>query len=254
MKIFDYLRNIYSGEKSLSNHISLFLLCGIMTLCLNQKVSSVLSNLTGGFWGYPSRNEFFIYGCFVAGIVLMIYLAGYLYENVSNFFDGRHEMCDVTLSAFIAFVKMLPLFLLWGLFYTVLAAVGFTAFDTDSLLFYIYFAIIFCLPPFISIIYVLYAQNFEYKIEFFHPAFLFTVIKKCLGDIIYLFFEIIILSVIPVIILYFIFKSSLFIQSTHLQLIVRLAGLCIIVYLCNVFSLVYFMRLIDIAKDKFGSN
>lgn len=254
MKVFEYLRNIYTGKNNLNNHISIFLLSGIMALCLNQKFESIFEGFINGYFGYSTSNEFLIYGSFVIGLVLFIFFTGYYYENIHNFYNDKKTLKDFSLSSFIIFVKMLPLFIVWGMYFSLFIAIGYIAFDMSNALFYLYFGILFCLPPFISIIYTIYAENFEYKIKYFNPLFLLSIINKCFIAIIRLIFELAILSILPIIFLQSVFKYNILIKNTETQLTIRLLTLCTSVYFTQILYYLFSQGLIDIIKNKLQKN
>ena len=250
MDIFKDIIKIYSGEKNISNHILIFSLLGIMVLLFNNKLSFDWVAITGGYFGCPMLSERLLYLSLVGGIVILIYSIGYIFSNAHNFYINKNELAEPSLSSFVVFVKLLPLFIFWLAIIVLFAAAGFAAFDMESILFYIYFSILICIPPFVNIIYVMYAKDFKLKSLYFSPLFLFEVIDKTVGLVIKLSLKLLVVCIIPVGILYFLFIFSAKISSPFIQLGLRLGALCLGAYFLNIIHYLYLQGLVKIVETK----
>ena len=250
MDIFKDIKQIYSGRKNISNHIAIFSLLGIMILLLNNKISFDWIAFTGGYFGCPMLSEELLHLSLVGGIVIFIYSIGYIFQNAHNFYINKSELAEPSLSSFVIFVKMLPLFIYWGVIILLFSAAGLAAFNVESVLFYLYFSILICIPPFINIIYVMYARDFNLKPLYFSPLFLFEIIDKTVGPIIKLSLKLLIVCVIPAGILYFMFLYSAKVRSPFIQLGLRLGALCIGVYFSNILHYIYSQGLVKVVEEK----
>lgn len=252
MEIFQYLKKIYHGKNVLFNHISLFSLLGVMTIVLNNYASSVIGSVYGAYFGFPPINNVELYIDIIVGLMLFIFFTGYCYKFVNSLYNDAEGIPDLSLSSYTVFVKMFPLFIMWGLYILTLSMAGLVFFRIDTLSFYIYYSIIICLLPFVKLIFVIFAKDFKFNSELYNPLMLFKVLDKSLGDVIFLSIEALILSILPCVIVYLFFHYSNIIENPSVKLGLRLGGFCFGVYFFNIIKYIYSIGLVKIAKSKFG--
>ncbi len=247
--IIESIKKIYT-KNNLLNHISLFSIFGIMTICLYNRLSFWSGNIFGDYFGYFVKDDITLYICGIIAIVLFFYSLGYLFNFVNKISGGEIIVPEVSLNSIIIFTKMLPLFIYWGVLFLALFIIGFLCFDMNSGWFYIYYSLLLCFLPFINVIYIKFAKNYEFKYEYFNPLFLFKVLDRTLGDIIFLSLKLLFFIVLPVLLIYVIFKFSGVSSNHSVQVAIRLMALCLSVYFMNILNYIYCSEVVKIIEEK----
>lgn len=250
MNILKNLKSVYFGDGCLFTHLSIFSLLGIMTLALNNVLSSSLGNLMGGFLGFAPSNKYELFLNFLIGLLILIFFIGYSFNFANYCFKQNCRLPEVNLDSMSVFVKMLPLFIIWGIYITFLCMLGGVLIPYTSPFFYIFYSVIICIIPFIYIIYVIFAQDFVYHSELFNPKFLFKVLDKTFGAVIFLTVQLCLLCILPVVVVNIFFYLAKLLHSPYWQLGLRLLGVCSGVYLFFIVKLLYLSRLSNIIRNK----
>lgn len=251
MEVIRYLKQIYQGKNALSNHITLFSLIGIMFILLSTYFAPWGNIFFSDFFVNPLSDRFQIYLTLFAGLSIYVYLIGYsfnyVYKSVKN---GEYSIPNFTFEPVIVFMKMLPVFIVWKIYYFIVWGVGiymFLLYDKFALA-YIFSSIMICIIPFILMQFVKFAFEFNYKKVFFSPVSLFKNIDKTLGDVIFLSVEIFILAILPVVLVYGMLIAADDVSSRIMKSALRYGGFCIGFYLLAVLQYVYFIGLAGIVK------
>lgn len=250
MNIFKYIKGIYQGKKNLSNHITLFSIFGIMTIVLNNYIASNLSSMYASYLGFAPSTNLEIYIDVIIGVMLLIFSVGYFYEFVHNTYSEADNLPEISLKPYADFLRMLPIILMWINYMAFFALLGFHMFRIDSPMFAVYYALLVCLIPFIDIILMLYAKDFKFTFDAINPLKLVKVIDKTFGSVVVLSVKLLIVSIIPVCLIYLLFRYSVLVKNSFVQLGLRLGGVCISVYLVNVLRYIYSIGCVEIIKNK----
>lgn len=250
MNVLLYLKNLYAKENSLLNHITLFAMLGIFTVSTMAYLSTIIGNIYGSFFDFAPTTSVKAYFLLVLALMLLFLFIGYIYSYINNSFNEKNELPEVSLSAYSAFVKTLPVVISWNIYEAFLFLIGFVTIPATTKLFYIYYSILICILPFINLISVAFAKNFKYRPSLFSFITIFRVLNQSLGEIIKLCLQTLLLSIIPAGIIFLMIKYSATISPQTLNLIAKLASLCFATYFIMIIKLVYSQGLVEIVKDK----
>ncbi|MBR1423946.1 hypothetical protein IJ579_00095 [bacterium] len=251
MGILNYLKKIYSGKENLFNHISLFSIFGIMAICLGNRFFAWYG---GTYFGHLKLTNVGLYWSFVIGLVLLIFSIGYVFEVMHNAYDEEYNLPEISLSGITTFVKILPLFIVWGMYVALIAALGFVIFPVDSNRYYVYNSLILLLSPFMGVIFAIYARDFEYKIEYFNPLYIFKILDKSFFEVLKLFIKTFLILIFALLVVCLLFIYSNDFEKIKLALIMRFGALCFAAYALNIIQYVYVVGLTNIVNKKFPLN
>ena len=252
MEFSNYIQKIYCGKPAIFNHISLFSLLGISAIALNNYLSTSLGDVFGTYLENVRFSPLVNYLNLFLALMLAIFFSGYGFKYVWNMFNDEYSLPELSLSSYTIFLRMLPLFFVWGVYGVFMSFLGLVFFPINSVFFSIYFAILICLIPFVFIIMVSFAKNFEYKPFCFNPFSIFTVLNKAFGDVIFLFLKTVAASVLPAVIVYVMYKSALVSNHQTVIMSLKLGALCVAVYFLFVLSCAFNIGLVQISKEKFS--
>lgn len=250
MNVLLYLKNIYSGRDALFRHVLLFSVLGLMTVAATGYAAAYFGNLYGSFFDFAPLDAIKTYYLAVIAITLGIYFSGYLYSYVYKMFSNQDELPELSLSSFLIFIKMLPVLFVWKIYEFVFFAGGFIAIQMTSPWFYIYYAVLICLLPFLNILFVIFAKDFKYRPEVFSPVTILRILNNSLGAVILLFVQIIAVAVIPALIVYLLFRYSDSVNHQTVKISLKLGGLCLGMYFASILKFIYSRGLVDIVKNK----
>lgn len=255
MEVFKYLKNIYEGENSLANHVSLFSLIGIMVLVLSCYGAAFGNFLIPSLFIAPAPNRYVLYSELCLGILIFIYLTGYSF-NFCNFrFSGNElGLPDFKLRSFSTFLKSLPVVFAWLVYYIVaiFLCVYLLLNAEQFVVVYILSALLFCLIPFILLIFVDFSKDFQYKKQFFNPFAIAKYLDKYLGRILIYAVKVSILFTIVTALIFYI--PVKFVKADYLKLAVWLLKFCIWIYFAYVFKYVYYNGCIGILRKNETNN
>ncbi len=252
MKIFNYLKQLYSGENALSNHISLFSLIGIMVILANNLVSVLWNKLLVNFFSVPPSSGLELWLDMFFGLLIFIYLLGYRYRYVNSLFnDNNGSLIDFNLEPFVIVLKIFPVIFIWQIYLVLFSVfIGFLLISLEnSALYYLAASFVICLMPFVYLIYIDFAKNFKYKLKYFSPKFIFFILGKYLGSVIYLFLELVVLSLIPAGIVTGIAFGAKYVSSEIAKLGLQLFALCTGVYFAIILKYIFTKGIVDIMKS-----
>jgi len=249
MIVLKHLKDIYSG-KNLYKQITIFSILGIMTIVLNNYAASFLGNIFTFNMGFAPSTQTELYFDLFLGILLLLYSMGYFYKFVNESFSTQTHMPEVSLDAYYILIKMIPMILIWFGYLLLAAMLGFCIFRIGSPLFCIYYSILICIIPFISIILFNFANGFKYTFSGINPFSVIKIMDKTLGNVMLLTVETLILSIIPVLIVWLFFHYAPIVKDEMLGLSLRLGGICVGVYFAYIIQIIYAAGLIKIAEQK----
>lgn len=252
MELTEIFKKIYSGDMVKRKHITLFSLSGIFALLLNSVLSYFGNNLLSSMPTIsPSDLEVRIYLGFL--IYFWAYLFGYEYKFIHKIMnDSSIAIPCFDRQVLDVFFKVLPLFLLWQVYF--FAVSYFTAkftITTSSLFCYFFFGtIMMVFTPFVFMIYAKFAKDFKYTRDVIYPWAIIKYIDRGLVDIVVLGVKYLIFAIIPVafFIGYFDWISGFSEQSV--RLIGYLFGISFAAYIFIIFKLVYAVAVAQIVKEK----
>ena len=252
MELTEIFKRIYSGEQVKRKHITLFSIAGILALLLNSVVSYFGNNLLSNMPTIsPSPLEVKIYLAFL--LYFWAYLFGYEYKFINKIMNGF----EVTLPKFNSkvldiFFKMIPMFLLWQLyFFAVSYFAGKYTITTKSLFYYFIFGtLMLVFTPFVFMIYAKFAKDFKYSKDVVLPWYIVKYIDKGLVDIVVLGVKYALYAIIPVafFIGYFDWISGF--QDKVVHLAAYLFGISLAAYVFIIYKLVYSVAVAEIVKEK----
>ncbi len=250
MNVFKYFANLYKSKDALLNHVTLFSISGLLAISVSSYLSSVFGNIYGTFFDSISLSPVVSYFLLVFATMLFIFFAGYNYWVIDRMFNGEDELPELSLLSYFIFVKMLPVLIVWKIYEFAFFAAGFMYLPMNKPWFYVYMSVLICLLPFLNLIYSVFIKDFSYRAEVFSPITLFRVLNRCLGSVIILWTQIIILLIIPAVLAYLVLRFAPSIANPSLQSSVKLGGVCILTYLLLVIKFAYNRGLVEIAKNK----
>lgn len=254
MEVIKYLKQIYSGENALANHITLFSVCGIMVIFISLYMASLGNAVFPDFFISPPSSEIELFFEASLGVFIFIYLFGYCFKFVGvNFKQDNVTLPDMTLDNFMILIKSIPVMVVWALYYFVITFAGlYFLIKNDQIpLAYVFGAIMICLIPFFIMKVFSFSNNFKYSFELLNPFSLLSYLDRALGDVILLSLESLALIIVPILLLYLNFKYSVLVRSDSLKLGLRLGGLCLSTYLYLICTYIYSVGLVNILKKKF---
>ncbi len=247
MNVLSYLKDLYTKENFIFNHISLFALVGICTISTVGFLAYAFANIYSGLTSIPPQQA---YISLVFALMTIFFFCGYIYSFANKVFQGITNLPELSLSSYSAFVRTLPVMISWGIYEAFLVLIGFVAIPATRHLFYIYYSVLICVLPFINLISIAFAKDFKLRSDLFSFLTLFKVLNQTLGAVINLAFQMLLLMIIPAGLVYLMFKYSAKISQQTLMFSVNLIILCFATYLMMVAKLVYTRGLVEIVKDK----
>lgn len=250
MDIFKDLKTIYFGKFSFYRNISLFSLLGILFMAFNRYLSFITNNVFADFLGFVNANNIELFLYLFVSLLLFIFFIGYYFKFINNISNDVFDLPDFNLSCFEAFIKIIPLFFVWGIYFIILAMFALICIPITSWVFHVYFAILICSIPFINLIFVSFAKNFKFDKILLNPFLILVVLDKALGEVIYLTVKILIFSIIPAAFVYLLIFLSSKTNNVELHAILRTFALCFGGYFSYIISLLYAMGLAKISKNK----
>lgn len=253
MRTLNYFKSIYSGEDALRKHLLLFSITGILTLLINNILSGITGNiLTEQLTVQPSSVSEYLIDIVFAGL-LWFHIFGYEYKFLNNIMnDGEITLPEFDSEVFLTFCKMIPIFILWQIYFFVLTFfTGVYTFATNDLVYY-FLAGTFMLfiTPFVFMIYVKFAKDFEYTKNVLSPRALIKIIDKGLVDVVIWSIKLGAFALIPAAFMVGYMDWAINIESQIPRLIAYLAGLCIGAYIFMIFKLIYGLGIANIIKEK----
>ncbi len=256
MEVLKQLKQIYLSKNALQNHITLFSIIGLFVLFVCKYTASWANILYQDFFIVPPSNAVELWFYLFSLILILIYLTGYGYNFINRVLNDKDFVLpEFTLEPFYIFIKMIPLFIFWGIYYIAAAILGVYVFTSyENFMFsYVYMAIMICLIPFVLMIFAFFAKNFKYDKKFFLLPILGKALDRTLGDIIFLSIQIFIVSLIPVLIIVGVEYCSKFISENLLNLSIRLCAACLVVYITVILNYLYNIELAKIADEKLNN-
>lgn len=250
MGIINYLKNIYCGKDNILNNIILFSLSGIWAISWGKCCAHYLNSF---YFGYLPASEWVINICTFLVIMISMYIPGYLY-NYSHILYKEESLLlpEVKMDAYLAFFKMIPILLFWGINITILVFWGLILFNIqeDFIKMMLYYVLLGCLIPFINVLYVLYSKKFETSMYLFNPINLFNILHKTFVPVVILTAKCAIILGIIFVILYKLFIISNNVANTNLQHAMRLLFLTCCIYFANTVNLINIQGIVEITKSE----
>lgn len=254
MEIFNYFKQIYSGKNSLANHISLFSLAGIFVILFIKYTASWGNMLVyNNFYMSVPTNNYELWAYLFLGTLLVLYFIGYGLNIIHNVVSDKGAgLSEFTLLPFVLFVKTLPLMLYWIVYYTAIFIAGilFLLKFNNTGFCYIFASVMLCLIPFFIILFADFTRYFRYKKTYFNCFRLFRIVEKSLGEVIYLSIGVFIALAIPSFIIYKILVYPISENMLLGGLVIKLASLCLGLYIFIICNYVYSIGLADITKKR----
>ncbi len=254
MEIFKSLKAVYSGENAIFNHIALFSFIGIMVISiLNYCYSAFGHLLMGSFLDFVAISPLQTYLFLLLGIMLILFLTGFAFNYAHRAFDENLSLPELSLCCYTVFLKMLPVVLVWNIYSTVGFLAGIVL-PFSSSIFYIYYSLYICMIPFVFVILVLFARDFKYRKFFFNPFSIFKVINITLGSIIKLVLKLLLLSIVPILVVFLILHFAQLAGHQSLKLGLKILGLCVAAYSIFIIQALFNIETVKIIQkysDKF---
>lgn len=167
-------KKIYSGEHAALTHISVFAICGIMS------VISTIFQVAGKTKVTPDLGVS-LTGALIL-FVLSIYLYGYTYKFIHKCFNEDEQgLPDINFEPFGIFFKALPLLIIWGIYFLVFILLGVFV----HVLIIPIIALLAVITPFVAFVLVAFSKNYDTNglfditlpFKFFTPALSSIVIQ-----------------------------------------------------------------------------
>ncbi len=155
---------------------------------------------------------------FVLSIVPMLMLSGFYVKFLNKRFDDVEGIPCFDASCILQGLKVLPLYLVWiiyigipfillfaGGLFGVVGAYGSVNMSLTNIFSSVFFIFLLCIililllfvvSPFVSLIFIKYAQNFEYTPDLFNPLTLFRNMKAAFKDVILVALKFILVNIV----------------------------------------------------------
>ncbi|MDE6139219.1 MAG: hypothetical protein K2F57_07090, partial [Candidatus Gastranaerophilales bacterium] len=209
------------------------------------------NKLLVNFFSVPPSSSLELWLDMFFGLLIFIYLLGYRYRYVNSVFNGGDgSLLEFNLEPFVVILRTFPMIVLWHVYMILFSAVGTLILMSveHTGLYYLFASVVVCLTPFLYLILIDFAKDFKYEKKYFSPKLIFRFLEKYLGSVIYLFFELLVIMLIPVAIIVGLILSTKFIQAETLKLGIQLWTLCLGVYFAVVIKYVLSKGLAEIIK------
>ena len=257
MEALKYLKQIYSGEKALSRHITLFSIIGLIVLMFNNVISDVGNSILFSLITTTPVSDIEFVLNFFFGTCLILLIFGYEYVYIHQAIsEDKIELPELEANSYSVFFKMLPIFILWQFYYTIVSIIGGIILATVKFsgLSYLFSSFMLCLTPFLFMIFINFSYDFKYKKEIFFPWTIFKYLNKSLMDVMKFFIDFCIVAALPIFALIGFADWALSIKGPTYKLCASLSCLCISCYVFVIFKYVFSLGLAKIVKEKFISN
>jgi hypothetical protein len=253
MRTLNYFKSIYSGEDAFRKHLLLFSITGILTLLINNILSGISGSiLTVQLTVQPASFSECLVDFVFTGI-LWFHIFGYEYKFLNNIMnDGEITLPEFDSGVFLTFCKMIPIFVLWQIYFFVITFfTGIYTFATNDLVYY-FLAGTFMLfiTPFVFMIYVKFAKDFKYTKDVLTPLALIKIIDKGLVDVVIWSIKLGAFALIPAAFMIGYMDWAVNIDTQIPRLIAYLGGLCVSAYIFMIFKLIYGLGIANIIKEK----
>jgi hypothetical protein len=248
MEVFKQIKEKFFNKGTISNHITLFSIIGILFLLFCKVVANTgYGYLLSDYYLAPSSTMIEKYLCLTTFIVGFIYLVGYWVKSLHTTQTEGKVFSDFDLQPFVIFLKSLPLILTWIAYYILFAIFGIIIFSKSF--FYSILALLLSLLPFVYIIFIGFAKNLTLRKSHFNPLKIVRLLYRHLGAVIYFSIKFFVVAIIT-----FYLISKLHILFANLQNQTQNLGWhlifgCVIAYLLYVFHCYYTFRLAKITKN-----
>ena len=253
MELYNYLKELYSGKNAIFNHITLFSLLGIMIIFLNNLFAIYGSSIYFDIFAVPPSSSFGLWVALVGGVLSTIYLFGYEYQYINSLFKRDEcSLLDFTFEPFGTFFRIFPMFFLWQNYMVLLSIAGtliILAIGNNDML-YILYALVISVMPFVHMVLISFSSRFKYRLKYFYPWLILQYIDKTLGDVISLFFQVMLLLVLPIILITAGVFVSKYITNEVYQYGLELLCLCTGVYCFVILKYVFSVGLVKLVKEK----
>ena len=247
MNILRIIKELYTGKDNLVAQITIFALVGIMAIAFNEVISLFTGNTLYAVFSVPSYAEVIIFS--MLGIMIFIFFTGYIYKFVhENYTSEIAFLPSISMNCFTTFIKVFPVMFVWGIYFGIAGLLGTTFLKADRIEFYIYWAFLMILLPFINIIFVKFVKNYTYNAEIFNPIYVVKIIRKVFIKVILYLLQFILLGFVISVLSSLCFKFGVTGQTRVVELIIILTTLCISSYLQQVLNLAYYRGLTEIIK------
>lgn len=253
MEAYNYLKELYSGKRAIFNHITLFSLLGIMVIFLNNLSASWGSSLYIDLFAIPPSTSFELWIAVVGGFLTAAYLFGYSYQYIHSLFKREDcSLLEFDFTPFGTFFKVFPMFFLWQNYLTLLAMFGtliILSFNNYVLL-SVFAGLLIAIMPFVHMVLISFCSRFKYRIKFFYPWLILHYIDKTLGNVCFLFLQILLLALVPTAIITALVIGSTYIEHEVYQYAIELVALCFGVYSLAILKYVFSVGLVKVVKEK----
>lgn len=247
MNILKIIKELYSGKENLIAQLTIFALIGIMSISFNEVISVFTGNTLYAVFTTPSNEEVVIFS--MLGIMIFIFFTGYLYKFVHDSYKNEvTALPSVSMNCFTTFLKVFPVMCVWGIYLGILAFAGIALFRIYEVQFYLYFAFLLILLPFINMVFIKFSKDFKYDLKIFNPVHVVFIIRKTFFKVLLFVLQFITLGLIISVINGFLLKTAINGQSRTIQLILVLTVICTCSYLHQVLNLAYYKGLTEIIK------
>ena len=257
MQAFNYLKMIYSGKNAIKRHITLFSIIGIVVLMLNNVLSDIGNNIMFTLITSADISDTEMILDFFFGACLLILIFGYEYVFIHQAMAKNEiSLPELDSDSYSAFFKMLPIFILWQFYYTVVTVIGgiILAILKNPTCSYLFSAIMLCLTPFVFMVFIKFAYNFKYSREIFFPWTIFKYMNKSLMQVMIFFLQFCLIAALPVFALIGFGDWAFAIKNPTHKLVASLLWLCTVSYTFVIFKYVFSLGLTKIVKEKFLQN
>lgn len=248
MEVFKQIKEKFFSKGTISNHIALFSIIGMLFLLFCKVVANTgYGYLLSDYYLAPSSTHIEKYLCLTTFIVGFIYLIGYWIKSLHTTQTEGNVFPDFDLQPFVMFLKSIPLILTWITYYILFTIFGILIFSKSF--FFSIIALLLSLLPFVYIIFIGFAKTLKLKKSHFNPLKIVKLLYRYLGSVIYFSIKFFVVAIIT---FYLISKLHILfanIQNQTINLGCHLIFGCVIAYLLFVFHCYYTFGLSKITKN-----
>ncbi|MGN0030410.1 MAG: hypothetical protein ACI37Q_00470 [Candidatus Gastranaerophilaceae bacterium] len=250
MEVIKYLYRMFNSKQALLVQVSLSSLVGLFVILFNNFAPNITNLFFDNFYVNASPNTNIVRCSIAFAVLIFMYIFGYLYKMLGSVnSDGSFRFSQFDLEPFVAFIRFIPLLLVWGMYYIFLIYISTLVIENYSTFNFMYIvcSLAICLIPFVAIIFSKFAKDFTYHTKYFAIRYIFKIIYNSLGKVIYLSLQSILLFCLGFLALKFMFTHTAQIKSETWLFGVRYMIVCLSVYLFVILNQVYLIGLARIA-------
>ncbi len=250
MNIFKSICRLFSTKNNLIIQLSILALAGLGAVCFVNSVSLFWPNYFYNIFAPIKDDNIGAVFC-ITGLMIFIFFTGYKFKYASAILKNENaDLPSISLDCFPIFLKILPVFIVWGFYYLSFYIGIAVLFGFPSLVELLVYLILLIIVPFINLILIIFSKDFKYDKVFFSPLFLIQVIKKTYIQVAILVLSTGLIVFAASLLMKYIFAYNPNMNLKYSEIKYALLTICFFSYLQEVINLGYFRSAAQIIRDR----